>query len=46
MGPNVGIGVSGEKKNSTVKSRVRKYHAERGQKRAEKVLKKGGFDIR
>ena len=44
MGPNVGIGVVGEKKESAVKKRVRKYHAERGQKRAEKVLKKGGFD--
>ena len=34
MGSNVGIGVSGEKKKSTVKGRVRKYHAKRGQKRA------------
>ena len=44
MGSNVGIGVSGEKKKSTVKGRVRKYHAKRGQKRAEKVLTKAGFD--
>lgn len=44
MGSNVGIGVVGEKKKSTLKSRVRKYHAKRGQKRAEKVLTKAGFD--
>ena len=43
MGPNVGIGVVGEKKESAAKKRVRKYHAKRGQARAEKVLKKGGF---